>query len=118
MSYIVTPTRRFEKDVDFYYRKKGYRKIEEDITEITNKLEQGHLLGNPIEDLNLSFNNNIYKVRAVNSSAKVGKSNGFRIIYYVVKDDEEIFLLTIYSKKDKENISNKDILKLIKQYII
>jgi len=47
---------------------------------------------------------------------KVGKSNGYRIIYYVVKDDREIFLLTIYSKKDKENIKDSEIKHLIEAY--
>ena len=31
-------------------------------------------------------------------NTRVGKSNGYRIIYYVVKDDKEIYLITIYDK--------------------
>ncbi len=33
-----------------------------------------------------------------------GKSGGVRIIYYFKKRDDEIWLLTIYSKKEVENI--------------
>jgi mRNA-degrading endonuclease RelE of RelBE toxin-antitoxin system len=38
---------------------------------------------------------------------KVGKSNGYRLIYYVVKDDREIYLLTIYYKKEDKLIPTK-----------
>ena len=33
-----------------------------------------------------------------------GKSGGVRIIYYFKKQDDEIWLLTIYSKSETENI--------------
>jgi hypothetical protein len=36
--------------------------------------------------------------------ARKGKSGGVRIIYYFKKQDEEIWLLTIYSKNEIENI--------------
>lgn len=118
MKYAVIPTQRFIKDLDFYYRKKKYKKIERDVLEITEQLEDGKLVGEEIEDLHISIDESVYKVRTVNSSINVGKSNGFRIIYYVVKNDYEIYLLTIYSKKDKENISVKEIKRLIEMYCI
>jgi hypothetical protein len=33
-----------------------------------------------------------------------GKSGGVRVIYYFKKHDDEIWLLTIYSKNEAENI--------------
>ncbi|HLF89696.1 MAG TPA: type II toxin-antitoxin system RelE/ParE family toxin [Anaerolineales bacterium] len=33
-----------------------------------------------------------------------GKSGGVRVIYYIKKKDDEIWLLTIYSKNEVENI--------------
>lgn len=33
-----------------------------------------------------------------------GKSGGIRVIYYFKKKDDEIWLLTIYSKNEVENI--------------
>jgi mRNA-degrading endonuclease RelE of RelBE toxin-antitoxin system len=33
-----------------------------------------------------------------------GKSGGVRVIYYFKRQDDEIWLLTIYSKSEKENI--------------
>ena len=35
----------------------------------------------------------------------VGKSNGYRILYYVAIE-EKVYLLTIYSKKDSNRIPN------------
>ena len=34
-----------------------------------------------------------------------GKSGGVRVIYYFKKKDDEIWLLTIYSNSETENIS-------------
>ncbi len=59
-----------------------------------------------------------FKVRVANSSANVGKSNGFRLIYYVVTEEGDIYLLTIYSKKDDDRILTDDeIRELIRQYV-
>jgi hypothetical protein len=50
-----------------------------------------------------------------NSNAQRGKSGGYRIIYYT-KTSVAILLTTIYSKSDRENISNEEIEDIIKQY--
>jgi hypothetical protein len=36
-----------------------------------------------------------------------GKSGGVRIIYYFFHDDAPLFLLTIYAKSEKENLSKE-----------
>lgn len=111
--YDVIPTDAFQKDIQYYIRKKKYTKIIDDIQPVVAELEKGNFIGDEIAGLELPNDEHTYKVRAVNSTIKVGKSNGFRVIYYVVKDDKEVYLLTIYSKKDQEDISNTDIKKLI-----
>ncbi len=116
MFYQVIPTPKFLEDVDFYKRKKRYTKIDDDVSRIVTELESGNLLGDEITNLRLPNYESIYKVRLANTSANFGKSNGFRLIYYVVKNDTEIYLLTIYSKKDKENITNREILDIINSY--
>ena len=59
------------------------------------------------------------KVRIANTDTRVGKSNGYRMIYYVVKNDYEIYLLTIYYKKEDNKIpSNKEIEALVKEYCL
>lgn len=80
-------------------------------------MEEGILIGDRLEDILLKEGSAAYKVRLANSSTKIGKSNGFRLIYYVVFD-EKIYLMTIYSKKDDNRILNdKQISMLIKNLI-
>lgn len=110
----IIPTRNFNDNVDFYVRKKKYLKIYSDIKAVTDELEKGNLVGNRLEDLNAPENTAVYKVRIANSSANVGKSHGFRLIYYVVIEGK-IYLLAIYSKKDDIRIlSDKQIELLIR----
>lgn len=46
----------------------------------------------------------------------MGKSNGYRIIYYAVKSDYTVYLLSIYYKKDDRKVlSDKEICELVKQ---
>ena len=113
----INTTLKFESDVKFYLKKKKYTKIYDDIRPIINELEKGNLLGDKLEDIELEEGTAAYKVRVANSSANVGKSNGFRLIYYLVVD-EKIYLLSIYSKKDDDRILNdKQISMIIKNVI-
>ena len=108
----LIPTKRFKADTDFYIRKKKFLKIVTDIKTVTDELEQGNLVGDKLEGLSLREGTAAYKVRVANSSTKSGKSNGFRIIYYVVID-EKIYLLSIYSKKDNVRIPNDKQIELM-----
>lgn len=85
----IIPTRNFNDNVEYYLRKKKYKKIFSDIKTVTDELERGNLVGVRLEDIHLSENTAVYKVRIANS----------RLIYYVVID-EKIYLLAIYAKKD------------------
>ena len=110
----IIPTRNFNDNVEFYLRKKKYKKIYGDIKTVTDELEQGNLVGVKLEDIKVPENTAVYKVRIANSSTNVGKSHGFRLIYYVMIE-EKIYLLAIYSKKDDIRIvSDKQIEQLIK----
>jgi len=52
---------------------------------------------------------NVYKIRMAISAKGKGKSGGARIISYVYMKNKQVFLLTIYDKSEKENISEKDL---------
>ena len=95
----IVPTRNFNDNVEYYLRKKKYKKIYSDIKTVTDELERGNLVGVRIEGIHSPENTAVYKVRIANSSANVGKSHGFRLIYYVIIA-EKVYLLAIYSKKD------------------
>lgn len=115
--YDIIVTKKFEEDIEYYKKKKRFTKIIDDISSIISELEAGNFVGDEIDGVKLPDNEHSYKVRAANSNTKVGKSNGYRMIYYVVKDDFEVYLITIYYKKDDKNIPNKnEIAKLISKY--
>ena len=64
-----------------------------------------------------SDNDSVIKVRIANTDTSRGKSNGYRMIYYAVKDDLDIFLLSIYYKKDDNRIlDNREIVELVEKY--
>ena len=114
----VVITKHFKDDVNFYFRKKKYLKSESDISTVTEELKQGNLIGDKLEDLDIPEGTAAYKVRIANSSANVGKSNGFRLLYYVAIGDD-IYLLAIYSKKDDVRVINdKQIELLIKNLMV
>ena len=109
----IIPTRNFNDNVEFYLRKKKYKKIYSDIKTVTDELEKGNLVGDKLGNIHAPEGTAVYKVRIANSSANVGKSHGFRLIYYVVIE-EKIFLLAIYSKKDDIRVVSEN---QIEQYI-
>ena len=110
--YRIIPTERFSSDVKYYIKKKHYVRIGEDIKNVTDELEKGNLVGDEIPNLKVESDGHTYKVRTANSDMKVGESNGYRIIYYAIREDGEVYLLTIYSKKDDSRVpSNKEIVE-------
>lgn len=113
--YRIVATKKFDKDIKEYQKK--FKNVGEDIKEIIDELKEGNLVGNIINNLKMKDNNNnVIKVRVANSDTHSGKANGYRLIYYAEKSDGTIYLLTIYYKKEKENISNKEIQELILKY--
>ena len=115
--YHIEFTKRFEQDVAHYRKKKKYYHIEDDISPILEELEKGNLIGDEIPGINPIVGEHTYKVRAANSDTNAGKSDGYRVIYYAIQDDETIFLLTIYYKKDDIRIpTNNEIIGIIEEY--
>ena len=118
MLFEIIPTKQFEDDLRYYLKKKKFKHILEDVDDIVKELEKGNLLGDAIPGLVFDDNETV-KVRIANTDTRVGKSNGYRMIYYVVKNDYEIYLLTIYYKKEDNKIpSNKEIEALVKEYCL
>jgi mRNA-degrading endonuclease RelE of RelBE toxin-antitoxin system len=83
---------------------------------------QTQLLANP--RLGVMITENLYKIRLAVKSKGRGKSGGMRVITYIWEiaielveetDSSEtvIFLASIYDKSEEENISSKDIERLI-----
>ncbi len=70
------------------------------------ELQENPTLGTPLGQ-------DCYKIRLAIKSKGKGKSGGARIITYLVTDNEEVILLTIYDKQGKDNISEKELKELL-----
>lgn len=90
---------------------KKYRSLKTDVANL-----QQSLLENPYQGTVLGENQ--YKVRLAIKSKGKGKSGGARVIIYLVKENEEIYLLTIYDKEEIDNVSDAYLKQIIKEIFL
>lgn len=104
MSFSVIPSDKFKKEAKRLSKK--YPSLKEELAELNDTLasqpETGTTLGN-----------DTYKIRLAIKSKGKGKSGGGRVITYVVKDNKEVYLLTIYDKSEFENVDDKTLKNII-----
>jgi mRNA-degrading endonuclease RelE of RelBE toxin-antitoxin system len=106
MSYRIVPTPEFIRRVKKL--SKTYRNIHRDLEQLTKQLQSNLRSGTDL-------GHGCYKIRLVNSSIPTGKRGGFRAITYYVDTEGVIRLLFIYSKRDQENISDKQLQEIIER---
>ena len=88
---------------------KKFKLIKSDLKQAVEELQNK-------EDLGVYLGYNLYKKRLANSSIPAGKSGGFRIIIYQ-KIEEKIVLISIYSKTQKETLSDDELKAILKEYM-
>ena len=117
MCYNIVVTHKFEEDINYYRKKKKFTNITDDLDGIMDRISRGELIGDPITDIKIPQQDSVYKVRAVNTNTNQGKKNGYRVIYYAMKEDKTVYLLTVYYKKEDKSIPTKKKIKaLIEEY--
>jgi len=67
--------------------------------------------------MGISLGNDVYKIRLSIASKNKGRSGGARIISFVKIIKETVFLLSISNKGEIDNLSDKQIQELIKDYL-
>ena len=107
MNYKIETIPRFDKDVKKL--KKRFPKIKDDLTLLVEELSKNPNLGTHLE-------NSIFKIRLQNSSIPTGKRSGFRVITYYI-NDEILYLVTMYSKSDKDTIITDKLKDIIQNEI-
>jgi hypothetical protein len=80
---------------------KKYKLLKLDLKNAVEEIKQK-------QDLGVYLGLNLYKKRVKNSSIPTGKSGGFRIIIYQQLEDQ-ITLISIYSKTEKESLSDEEL---------
>jgi mRNA-degrading endonuclease RelE of RelBE toxin-antitoxin system len=106
MSYEIITTPRFKRDIKALSKK--YPSIKNEFAKLISSLEGSPVQGSPL-------GNHCFKIRLAIASKGKGKSGGARVITYVFVEGVKVFLLTIYDKSEKENISNKELQELLNQ---
>ncbi|SFV53500.1 hypothetical protein MNB_SM-4-1430 [hydrothermal vent metagenome] len=101
----IVPTPEFIKQVKKLA--KSYKQISKDLESLKQQL-----LLNPKSGTKLG--SKCFKVRLANSSIPTGKSGGFRVVTYYFDENDVIRLLLIYSKTEKENISDRELEEMLK----
>jgi len=105
MNIKLIPTPEFSRSVKKLFKK--YKQIFKDLEILENELLNDQKAG-------ISLGNNCYKLRLSNSSIPIGKRGGFRVIYYYRIQNSNIYLLSIYSKTELENISDSRLIEILK----
>jgi hypothetical protein len=105
MSYSVLTISPFDKQIKRLAKKYPSIKIEfaELIENLEQEPEQGTALGN-----------NCFKIRIAIASKGKGKSGGARVIINVLVSEEIVYLLSIYDKSEKDNLTDKELEELLK----
>lgn len=105
MSYKLVITQAFERDTRPLLKR--YKSLKTDLAGLFETLENEPLQGKPL-------GKDCYKIRLAITSKGKGKSGGARVITCVKITTDKVFLLSIYDKSDKEDISDKELNELMK----
>lgn len=89
---------------------KKYKLLKSDLKQAVYEIENS-------KDFGVSLGFNLFKKRVKNSSIPTGKSGGFRIIIFGQFEDK-IILISIFSKTDKENLSDEELSLALKKYLM
>ena len=95
---------RFKKEVKRLSKK--YRSFTGDIIELIESLKTNPFQGVPLRK-------GAFKIRMKITAKRKGKSGGARVISVVFIEEDELYLLTVYDKSERENITDKELDDLI-----
>jgi len=105
MSLKIELTSKFKRKAKALLKK--YPSFKQELEELINALEADPTQGTSIK-------HNCYKIRLSIKSKGKGKSGGARVITHLHVTDTTVYLLYIYDKSEQDNISDKELLELIK----
>ncbi len=104
MNFNVIPSDKFKREAKRLVKK--FPSLRQELAELNAIIEKTPEAGTPL-------GNDTYKIRLAIKSKGKGKSGGARVITYVVTDNNEVYLLTIYDKSEFDNIDDKTIKAII-----
>ena len=105
MSYNVKSISVFEKQAKKLIRK--YPSLKKELLELVQELKENPEQGTAI-------GKSCFKIRIAIASKNKGKSGGARVITNIVVTDGTVYLLSIYDKSERDNLSDKELDELLK----
>ena len=105
MSFEIVYTENFERELKKLAKK--YRSIKADLAHLLDEIEQDPKQG-------VSLGKDCYKIRMAISAKGKGKSGGARLITHVYVKGKMVYLLSVFDKSEKENITDKELEALLK----
>lgn len=105
MSFEIVYTENFERELKKLAKK--YRSIKTDLAHLLDEIEQDPKQG-------ISLGKDCYKIRMAISAKGKGKSGGARVITNVYIKGNIVYLLSVFDKSEKENITDKELEALLK----
>lgn len=105
MSYKVDTIAPFRKEAKKLIKK--YPSLRDELETLGNRLSDDPTLGT-------ALGNNCFKIRIAIASKGKGKSGGARVITHFYVSQDTVFLISIFDKSDRENISDAQIKALLK----
>jgi mRNA-degrading endonuclease RelE of RelBE toxin-antitoxin system len=106
MKYSVIPTPKFKNEAKRLIKK--FPSLKSELYFFEQELSMNPYQGIPLGQ-------NAYKIRLAIKSKGKGKSGGARVITFVINEQEEVYLLSLYDKSEIENIDDKILRKLISE---
>ena len=104
MNFSVIPSDKFKREAKRLVKK--FPSLRQELADLNAIIEKTPEIGMPL-------GNDTYKIRLAIKSKGKGKSGGARVITYVVTDNNEVYLLTIYDKSEFDSIDDKTIKAII-----
>lgn len=109
MNYNIKTYPQFEREIKRLSKK--YHSLKEDFANLIESLKE-----NPMQGADMG--KGVHKVRMAISSKGKGKSGGARVITLILalsEKDTEIGLHYIYDKSERNNISDKELIEILKK---
>ncbi len=105
MKYNIIATPEFARNLKRLVKK--FPSLKSEIVTLVNALEKQPLFGTPL-------GKDCYKIRISIASKGKGKSGDARMITHVIIAVNTVYLLTIYDKTEKANLTDKELKELLK----
>lgn len=111
MSYEIEVTRPFDRCIKDL--KKKYPNVKGDLAKVFPRLRQDPEVGDSVP----GFEDRVWKLRVASTDIRKGKRGGYRLIYYWRRNNPKLYLVLVYAKVKKEDVTKKELERLLREIL-